>query len=129
QPGHFMPPNGVHFGARFLMGMNSKRAQEARYPVHLRASITKSEKQIPVDRKAEALVDRAADLFPDPAPPEQCFLWDIVGPGQDVVVMRWQNPTPDLRVVFVDDDAMAVHHIDRRVVRKISGHVLQRARQ
>ena len=125
----FRAPDARHFASGLLCGVYAERTEEPRKMREPRADITEAEQQVPVDGKAERLVDASADAIPDRSPPEQRFLWHIVGERQHAVVMRRKQPAPDFIAVFVDDDPIAVDDVDARVLGEMARDRPKRARQ
>jgi hypothetical protein len=116
-PVALLGPEGAH-KCRFLVVVHSKSAQKATYVNHTSPGITEPQKQVPVERKAEARIDMPAGRLPDLASPEECFLRDIVSQRQHCIVMDRKDPEPDLGVTIVDQDPVAIDDVHFGVRRK-----------
>src|SRR5688572_2248805 len=101
----------THLGAGFLRLMDAECSQEARQAAETRAMREKPKQQVPIQRKAEALVHRPPGLFPDLASPEKRFLRHEVDPAQDLVPVGGHDPPADLQAGFIDGDPVPVHHV------------------
>src|SRR5215212_2675425 len=121
-PIHLAGPDVGKLSRGLLVLVHAEGGQKTRQPREPGAGLPKTQQEIPVQRKTEALVHRAAGLLPDAAPPEQRLLWNVVRPGEDPIVVWRQHPAPDLGVVGVDQHAMAVHDIDLGMTIEIGRH-------
>ena len=90
--------------------MNPERAEQPRQSQKFGPSLQKSQQQFPIHGEGEAFVETPPDPFPQGSPPEQSFLGHEIRPTQNVGLMRRQNPPPDLAVMDVDQQTVAVDH-------------------
>src|SRR5437867_5957360 len=109
--------------------MYAKRSQEPGQPDKLSACIAKTEDEIPIYRELKTLVHSTAGAFPEGPPPEKAFLWEVIYPRQDVVVVRGKHPSSHLSVLFIDYDSVAINGVNIRVAAKIVCYIGKSARQ
>src|SRR6266571_4431234 len=109
--------------------MVPERRQKPGQPGQPSACIAKTEDQIPIYRELKTLVHSTADAFPDGPPPEKAFLWEVIYPRQDLVVVRGQYPSSNFPVVFIDHNSVAINGINIRIAAEIFRDIGKSARQ
>src|SRR5256885_3648071 len=100
--------------------MNAEASEKSRNTSEYRSSSSEAQKQLPIQRKEQALIQSAAGTFPYSATPEQRLLRNKVAPQQDRVIVRRQHPAANLAVLQVDNDAVSIDDVDAGVVHKVA---------
>src|SRR6266516_6784403 len=95
--------------------MYAERSQKPGQPDKLSACSAKTEDEVPIYRELKTLVHPTAGAFPDGPPPEKAFLWEVIYPRQDLVVVRGQYPSSNFPVVFIDHNSVAINGITIRI--------------
>src|SRR5437879_256313 len=66
-----------HLGCGLLIRMHAEGCQESRQSLHFRSGIPEPQEQIPIDGELEFFVNRASDVLPDSATPEERLLGNV----------------------------------------------------
>src|SRR6266850_3575648 len=109
--------------------MNAESGQEPGQTDKSGTRVTETNKEIPIHGEVKAFIDLTADLVPDLTSPEKRLLRNIIHPRKDTVLVRGHHPPSNFPILLIDNQPVAVHHINFRMAVEIIRHVGQRTRK